>query len=100
MITISRGDRSITVEGHAGQAPIGHDIVCAGVTALVGALGATIEANRDKWISRELTVDSGIARVSVSPKPENTAYCDAIFDTIACGFEQIAVLYPDFVKYF
>lgn len=101
MITIHRvQDYTITVEGHAGQAPIGHDIVCAGVSALVGALAEVIARNRNKWVLSDLRINSGNTVISVAPKPEFNAYCRAIFDTVSCGFEHIEALYPDFVKYF
>lgn len=43
MITISHRPGQITINGHAGYAIIGHDIVCAAVSALVQTFLASVE---------------------------------------------------------
>ena len=43
MIQITHTDGCITIEGHAGYAPAGQDIVCAAVSALVMTFIASIE---------------------------------------------------------
>ena len=42
MITATIRDNGFRVEGHANMAPSGQDVVCAGVSALVGAIIATL----------------------------------------------------------
>ena len=56
MIEVSCGEGRIMVTGHAGYAPPGQDIVCAGVTALVQTLALALERSEpeeDIFISVE-----------------------------------------------
>jgi uncharacterized protein YsxB (DUF464 family) len=43
MITVTRYSGGITIEGHAGYAPRGQDIVCAGISTLVQTLIQSFE---------------------------------------------------------
>lgn len=45
MITATIRDNGFRVEGHANMAPRGQDIVCASVSALVGAIIGTLKGN-------------------------------------------------------
>lgn len=48
MIEVYYSENSLKVSGHAGQAPCGSDVVCAGVSTLCAALGAYLDAERSK----------------------------------------------------
>lgn len=51
MIVITAQPGRITITGHAGYAPRGQDIVCAGVSVLVETLAASLEElTKDKFI--------------------------------------------------
>ena len=43
MIVITRSERGFTIDGHAGYAPRGQDIVCAAVSTLVAAFCLSVE---------------------------------------------------------
>jgi uncharacterized protein YsxB (DUF464 family) len=43
LIAITYNENSISIKGHAGYAPIGQDIVCAGISTLVQTLIQSIE---------------------------------------------------------
>ena len=43
MIAITYNESSVSIKGHAGYAPIGQDIVCAGISTLVQTLIQSIE---------------------------------------------------------
>lgn len=43
LIVVNRLPDGITIQGHAGYAPIGHDIVCAGVSTLIQTFIASVE---------------------------------------------------------
>ena len=43
MIVVTQTDSGITIEGHAGYAPRGQDIVCAGISTLVQTLIQSFE---------------------------------------------------------
>ena len=49
MITVKHHNDGMTIEGHAGYADAGQDIVCAGVSAIVQTLIQSVE---------DLTVDT------------------------------------------
>lgn len=83
----------ITIEGHAGYAEPGKDIVCAGVTALVqGLIRSTEDLASDK-ISYE-----------ISPGRVDIHYGDLskagtlLVDSFFIGVCQIASEFPDHVR--
>lgn len=91
----AEGDtHSLAVNGHAGYAEKGADIVCAGVSALVQALIGWIENNPCEVEC--ISVDDNIGEVIIC--------CDggeeiaAVFYMTAIGLEQIANVYPDYVQ--
>ena len=87
MIRAVFADKEITVQGHAGYAPKGQDIVCAAVSALVYALIAALE-ERDNL--RETVIRTGYAAIRAKEK-------DTAFDVIRGGLRQIAARYPAYM---
>lgn len=84
---------SLAVNGHAGYAKKGADIVCAGVSALVQALIGWIENNPCEIEC--ISLDDNIGEVLiVCGGGEDVA---AVFYMTAIGLEQIANTYPDYV---
>ena len=83
MIRVRAGERRITVSGHAGHAPVGQDIVCAAVSALMYALAGYLEET-------EQAARSDIRR--------GYADCGAAFALVRCGMEQLAAAYPGCVE--
>lgn len=101
MIEITNEGRyDISVVGHAGYAEVGKDIVCAGVTSLVGALSEYLLRNEDRCKACEITIEQGYAKINVTPKRKFKRECDAAFYAARCGFEQIQAIYPKNIKYF
>ena len=88
MIDVSFTHQRVTVQGHAGYAPCGEDIVCAAVSALVYALIGTLE---EDGLIRELVVRPGF--VTVAAKKDHKA-----LDVVRCGIAQIAARYPQCVS--
>lgn len=93
MIAVSVRLDGITVDGHAGYAEAGKDIVCAGVTALVENLIDSIEG---------LTVDT--IQYEVSPGRADIHYKDLseegklLVDSFFFGICGIAQDFPEHVK--
>ena len=93
MIAVSVRLDGITVDGHAGYAEAGKDIVCAGVTALVENLIDSIEG---------LTVDT--IQYEVSPGRADIHYKDLsedgklLVDSFFLGICGIAQDFPEHVK--
>lgn len=93
MIAVSVRLDGITVDGHAGYAEAGKDIVCAGVTALVENLIDSIEG---------LTVDT--IQYEVSPGRADIHYKDLseegklLVDSFFLGICDIEQDFPEHVK--
>ena len=76
----------ITFQGHAGQAPIGEDIVCAGVSTLYFTFYAACEAKE--------TVMDNIRLLEAEPIYKNRV----AFNTVKTGLEILAARNPGYVK--
>ena len=76
----------IAVKGHAGYAPIGQDVVCAGVSTLYGTYLYSVDAEE---------ITEGEWKVL---KAEPTYRNRAVFNAIRTGFEMLEEHFPDHVK--
>jgi Predicted ribosomal protein len=85
----------LRIEGHAGSAPKGEDLVCAGVSALGFALAkAALERGG------HVVTDEQRALIDVRCNPEGGGEetgVPAMLETIAGGLELLAERYPDYV---
>jgi uncharacterized protein YsxB (DUF464 family) len=93
MISIIGTTDSITVTGHAGYAPSGQDIVCAGVSTLIQTLIQSVE---------ELTTDK--IQYDMQPGAVHIKFwclsdlTKGLVDAFFIGVKLIADTYPDNVK--
>ena len=89
----------IRIEGHAGSAPKGEDLVCAGVSSLGFAL--LLAAGEEDYNAEIVTdADSGIIDVLCRPSGLwGRDHCTVMMDTIAGGLELLAGQYPEYVSY-
>lgn len=93
MITITRSSSGITIEGHAGYAPRGQDIVCAGVSTLVQTLIQSFE----DLCTDEITYHLKPGWVEI--KHGNlSAKGEVLVNSFFIGIYMIAEKYPDHVK--
>ena len=76
------GDCCLEVRGHAGTAPRGQDLICAGATVLVLTLGEQAE---EKEIRR------GYARITGGNRE--------VYIAIAAGFQLLAKNFPEGVHF-
>ena len=90
------GKWHLRIEGHAGSAPKGEDLVCAGVSALGFAL---LLAAGDFDADIVTDEETGVMDVMCRPGPLNQGECMAMLDTIAGGLELLAGQHPDYVSY-
>ena len=81
------------VSGHAGYAPAGSDIVCAGVTALTQELIRSMEGLTDDRI--ETDIGSGIASIQYGDLSEKGKL---LIDSFFIGICMIAEEFPDYVR--
>lgn len=94
MITATIGRNKVIINGHANYAPNGYDIVCSGVSALVGGVLATLEANEfDYNTSRS----EGHIEISFDEIYINSP-CSYIKEVLYYGLLNIEQQYPDYLR--
>lgn len=86
--------KGFSVTGHANTAPHGHDIVCAGVSALTqtALLGLGEHLKR----SIKYKAEAGDLFLDIIDKPDDLT--DAILKSMKLGLIEIEKLYPTVVK--
>ena len=82
------------VIGHAGAAPHGQDIVCAGVSALTQSAVLGLESHLNRKLS--LTVAGGKLDCALVEEPD--CLSEAILSTMLLGLKEIAKLNPKSVR--
>ena len=93
MIEIRRKSGRIEINGHAGFAPRGHDIVCAGVSALVQVFIASVEELTEDNIKADIA--DGRAVIEYKNLSERG---QLLKDSFLLGLEMIATEYPYHVR--
>lgn len=87
MITATIRENGFRVEGHACYAPSGQDVVCAGVSALVGAIYNTIPL-------QILDKSDGVFDANCFDVPQ----ADMCLMMLRCGLLNIQQQYPDYLR--
>lgn len=98
MIEINVGAYGVAVDGHAGYAEKGKDIVCAGVSAITqSVLNWAIQHSEDaEYISYKAT--DGNFRLYFQPKRRIRREWEAVKETALYGYSAIAAEYPSYVS--
>lgn len=89
----------LTVEGHAGYADKGEDIVCAGVSAL--AETAVIGLRQVAGVKPAVTRQDGYLDLRLpagTPEP-TAAAAQTVLQTIIAGLRDLARSYPEYVEF-
>ena len=89
-----KGEHELTINGHAGYAEYGKDIVCAGVSAIAFSLLAWLENSQDD-VARmdELVAEDGRVYIACAGNDRvNTAFQVALM-----GLIQISRAHPEHV---
>jgi hypothetical protein len=81
------------ISGHAGYAPAGYDIVCAGVTALTQGLVRSMEGLADDRI--ETDIKSGMTSIQYGDLSEKGKL---LINSFFIGICMIAEEFPDYVR--
>ena len=93
---------SFAMKGHAGQAEIGHDIVCTTCSILAYTLANVIKVegkDEDSFKSKPFVLlESGSAFIVCQPKEEKYDEILHAFYVVAVGFTLLAHNYPQFVE--
>lgn len=99
-MTISRNRLRLEMEGHAGYAEEGRDIVCAAASSLVStlmlALSAQLGGGSDIYFDDPR---AGPMVLDCGPQEDDMESARLIYRTIACGLEALAYRYPDNVEF-
>jgi uncharacterized protein YsxB (DUF464 family) len=100
MITITKEGYKITVEGHAGYAPHGHDIVCSAVSSLFCAMSGGLSAHEELFEeSPSVYTKPGFAIFECAPKPKSKAKVDLVWDIFESSFVALSLQYPEYVSF-
>ena len=91
----------LTVEGHALADMPGHDLVCAGCSALVYTLAANVGNMESGGYVRDAVgrLEPGNADISYKPKSRYAAMAQRIFEAVCVGFELLAASNPQYISY-
>ena len=92
---------SVMILGHAGYAPLGKDLVCAGVSTLAFTLVQSLRREEDAGNLCDLQVSILPGRVSASFQIAETTLTGSLcctLQTIQEGFSLLAQRYPDYVR--
>lgn len=100
-VTYYRQYNRVTVEGHAGSGPEGHDLVCAAVSALALTLVGNISymQAQDAVYDVIIKLKEGDAEIQCSPYRRYKDSVAQIYRAICVGFELLATKYPDNILY-
>ena len=95
-VSIDPGTLMFRLDGHAGYAPEGQDIVCSAASMLTAALFEYVMRIADEEELAECEMEPGHALLDVCPaRAEVMAQCKPVFCAIACGFGLLAERYPN-----
>lgn len=93
LITVSVRRDTISVIGHAGYAPPGQDIVCAGVTALTQTLAASLDNLTED--AADYTFAPGMFILETK---DLSAEANLLVDSFFMGICKIADAYPEHTR--
>lgn len=86
------------MDGHAGYAPAGRDIVCASASMLAAALIEYVLDSVDEADVVQCELEPGHAALEVHPAGmEQAERSIHAFEMAKCGFELLAARYPGYV---
>lgn len=102
-VTFEKKEHKLTLklEGHAGQADIGKDIVCSACSILAYTLAQYVnEAERqgDLVSTPEVRLESGDAVISCEPSDEVWQIMLAFYSFAEVGYHLLAQNYPQYVE--
>lgn len=91
----------VTVEGHAGSGPEGHDLVCAAVSALMLTLAGNVSYMKaqDAVYGEIIKLEEGNAEIQCTPYRRYKDSVEQIFRSICVGFELLNTKYPENISY-
>ena len=100
-VTYYREYNRVTIEGHAGSGPEGHDLVCAAVSALALTLAGNVSYMEAQEAVRNVIIDlkEGNAEIQCTANRRYKESVAQIYRAICVGFELLATKYPKNISY-
>ena len=100
-VTYYRQYNRVTVEGHAGSGPDGHDLVCSAVSALALTLAGNVSymEAQDAVYGVVIDLKEGNAEIQCTPYRRYKDSVSQIYRAICVGFELLATKYPENISY-
>lgn len=89
------------IEGHAGQAEFGQDIVCASASILAYTVAQVIKTMGEQGKLRKkpvIKLENGDAVITCKPKTAHFAEALHTYSVANVGYQLLAHNYPDFVQ--
>ena len=91
----------VTVQGHAGSGPEGHDLVCASVSALALTLAGNVAYMQAQEAVYDVItkLEEGNAEIQCTPYRRYRDSAQQIFRAVCVGFELLATKYRENISY-
>ena len=92
---------TLLVEGHAGQAEKGHDIVCSAASILAYTVGqALTQMHKQGWLKKRphINLAEGKGLITCIPKKEYFDECLMVFFVAEVGYSLLHSNYPQYVE--
>lgn len=99
--TDTRGGIHLTLRGHAGAAPKGEDLICAGCTTLAYTAAQAMQdlkTQRKLMKKPKIKIRKGRATIIATPKESAVTEALTMFRTVQCGAQVLAHNYPKYVR--
>lgn len=96
-----QGTVQMEMDGHAGAAPKGRDLVCAGMSTLAYTAGQAVwflHQNGMLKCEPVVEIEEGKAYICAAPKEECQAETLCVFFTVQAGVYVLASDYQEYVK--
>lgn len=96
-----RNKNRVSITGHAHSGEAGHDLVCAGVSALAYTLAANVGNMEDQGQAKDVKVKltTGNSSIRCNAVKGCEDMVRRIFEAVCVGFELLATSYPKNITY-
>lgn len=100
MITVRYSPYKLTVQGHAGSAPYGHDLICASIAAITYTAMAAVSEDEDTVNALDPVIYETAGDVRIECNPTDEDKCRELFRVLCAGYEAYAEQFPQYVQFF
>lgn len=100
-VTYHRQHNRVTVKGHAGCGPEGHDLVCAAVSAIALTLAGNVSymEAQEAVHGTIIKLEEGNAEIQCTPYRRYKDSVQQVFRAVCVGFELLSTKYSEYISY-